>query len=468
MTIWDELAVVIAHLAQGGSNDLPGEPALLGFVDDSGNYVIKTDRPNWLWVRPTAGTERTPTQAWNMAGVERIPSLPVRIKRLGGRTVIVGRDIAAIDTFDDVPMGSRRPGSGNIEPVAARQMEPGLVHMHKASGAYTQSVYVEPFFYHFDGADKYYSGGTLDLSSHWPASGLHRWVKVGFDPAAGSPVAVAGDAVLDPTVLLTSAMLAAIEFDDPDHVPLAGVRIKASDTVISDERRFTDCRPWWTAMHDYLGGLKHNPNASTDPTVTDDADAGYVVNSRWTNTTNDKEFICLDATAGAAVWTETTGAGSGSGIAPLVVNLDNGAGSGAGWATVGLTNWTFTAWAFDQSSAEHVDWLIPLPASASGVTSTLTLRWTALGGSVGQNVLWRAIWRVVDDDDALTAAGTTDAFTEDALLATSDLHVISNTLALTGWSAGEALQLRIQRYPSGESTSLAADAYLLGAAVEFS
>ena len=56
-----------------------------------------------------------------------------------------------------------------------------------------------------------------------------------------------------------------------------------------------------------------NYTATTDPGVTDDSDDGYEVGSRWVNITLDKEFVCLDATVGAAVWTETTG-GGGSAI----------------------------------------------------------------------------------------------------------------------------------------------------------
>lgn len=58
---------------------------------------------------------------------------------------------------------------------------------------------------------------------------------------------------------------------------------------------------------------KSNLAAAVAPGVDDDSVAGYSVGSRWIDTTADKEYVCLDATVGAAVWTETTGAAGGGG-----------------------------------------------------------------------------------------------------------------------------------------------------------
>jgi uncharacterized lipoprotein YehR (DUF1307 family) len=69
--------------------------------------------------------------------------------------------------------------------------------------------------------------------------------------------------------------------------------------------------------------LKVNLNASTDPTVDDDSGSGYSVGSRWINISTDKEFVCSDASSGAAVWTETT-AGAGGGEANTASNVGTG------------------------------------------------------------------------------------------------------------------------------------------------
>lgn len=59
---------------------------------------------------------------------------------------------------------------------------------------------------------------------------------------------------------------------------------------------------------------KDNYNATTAPTVNDDSSAGYGVDSRWLDTTNDKAYICLDDSVGAAVWKEITATGGSSGL----------------------------------------------------------------------------------------------------------------------------------------------------------
>jgi hypothetical protein len=65
--------------------------------------------------------------------------------------------------------------------------------------------------------------------------------------------------------------------------------------------------------------LVNNLAAAAPPAVTDDSDpAGYAIGSLWLDTTNDKAYICLDATNGAAVWKEISPAGAGASAA-----LDN-------------------------------------------------------------------------------------------------------------------------------------------------
>jgi len=65
--------------------------------------------------------------------------------------------------------------------------------------------------------------------------------------------------------------------------------------------------------------LKHNLAAGAAPTVNDDTTAGYAIGSLWIDTTNDNAYVCMDASAGAAVWEQIDGGGAAS---PLTTKGD--------------------------------------------------------------------------------------------------------------------------------------------------
>ena len=45
---------------------------------------------------------------------------------------------------------------------------------------------------------------------------------------------------------------------------------------------------------------------TTAPTINDDTNYNYNIGSRWLDTTNDHEYVCMDNTGGAAVWRKVT------------------------------------------------------------------------------------------------------------------------------------------------------------------
>jgi len=59
---------------------------------------------------------------------------------------------------------------------------------------------------------------------------------------------------------------------------------------------------------------KIKTDATAAPAVTNDITEGYAVNSIWIDVTNDKAYICVDATDGAAVWIEITSQGVGDAL----------------------------------------------------------------------------------------------------------------------------------------------------------
>lgn len=53
-------------------------------------------------------------------------------------------------------------------------------------------------------------------------------------------------------------------------------------------------------------GIRNNDTATTNPGATNDSTQDYVVGSKWYNKTTGGLFICVDATATAAVWNPLT------------------------------------------------------------------------------------------------------------------------------------------------------------------
>jgi hypothetical protein len=66
---------------------------------------------------------------------------------------------------------------------------------------------------------------------------------------------------------------------------------------------------------------KHNLDATVDPTANDDADDGYGVGSRWVNVATDSAFMCVDATPGAAIWTQLNAAEGGGAVEVIALTV---------------------------------------------------------------------------------------------------------------------------------------------------
>jgi len=82
-----------------------------------------------------------------------------------------------------------------------------------------------------------------------------------------------------------------------------------------------------------ITALKSEFAQTAQPTTGDDTGDGYAVGSFWFDTTNDKAYVCLDATATAAVWTEITSgssytAGDGIDITVSTISVDLKANGG--------------------------------------------------------------------------------------------------------------------------------------------
>ena len=68
---------------------------------------------------------------------------------------------------------------------------------------------------------------------------------------------------------------------------------------------------------DNVENLKTNLTATDAPTINEDSTDGYSIGSIWIDITNDKGYICLNASTGAAVWTEITNQGEVASISNI-------------------------------------------------------------------------------------------------------------------------------------------------------
>jgi len=140
--------------------------------------------------------------------------------------------------------------------------------------------------------------------------GAAVWLKLSID--TGAEIKALYEAVADTNAYIDAAVSKLAGIEDSATADQTGAEIKALYEGEADTNAYTDAEKAALAAGTVLSKL----DATEAPAVGDDEGDGYEVGSRWIDVTNDKEYVCLDATAGAAVWTETTG--SGSGISDIV------------------------------------------------------------------------------------------------------------------------------------------------------
>lgn len=157
----------------------------------------------------------------------------------------------------------------------------------------------------------------------------------------------------------------------PAVVPYTANEIKVLYENLADTNAFSDADK---AKLDLLVGT-NKFDATVDPVATDDSSANYQIGSVWVNTTTDEAFTCVDATAGAAVWTA-----GGGGLVDIVEdtspelggNLDVGnfeiRKSNAPFLS--FTSSSFDEFSLDIRSGTTSDYSNPNPTTISVVDNT--------------------------------------------------------------------------------------------------
>lgn len=229
--------------------------------------------------------------------------------------------------------------------------------------------------------------------------------------------------------------------------------------------------------------VKVNYSATSAPAVTDDSASGYAPGSRWVDLTNDKAYICLDATVGAAVWVEITY--NATTVTSLITSTTTGKqtiwvpvgamtpATTSGAASIATTELTagqpeVVSCDFDTSADEYLLFSVALPKGWNEGTVTFVPYWTAASGSGG--VSWALQAVALSNDDAHQTAFGTQQLSEDTLITANDIHVgpESSAITIAGTPAeGDIVFFRVLRDVSQTNDTLAVDAKLLGIKLHF-
>lgn len=256
------------------------KPGLLGKPTGPGTYQFEpddNDHPGFVLVRIERGSNSSIIEGLN-CGVQLIGDLPVKVITAADGTEEVYPDGMRTTQWLGTQAGALGPaiphsheiGAGLDDPVSARRIKPGLVYVTTPASL---SVNIAPFFYRYGGSEKYFPGSVFDLTGNKPVTAnAWAWVKVGIDPSVNMPVAITGAeySVLTP---LNEEFLDDVDF--AGYIPLAGVRLKTSDTSINVEKRFADCRLFFGGSGD--PGLAHMVVDSVGNVVTSDGEVVWAI-----------------------------------------------------------------------------------------------------------------------------------------------------------------------------------------------
>lgn len=218
---------------------------------------------------------------------------------------------------------------------------------------------------------------------------------------------------------------------------------------------------------------KNDLAAAAPPTVSDDTVAGYSVGSRWCDTTADKEYVCLDATEGAAVWTETTqvthDASAGRHAVPIMAAAITPSATGgcAALATIAsaANQPDISTLNFDATTQEYAQFSVPMPKSWNEGTVTFKPIWSHAATDTNFGVVWSLQAIALSDDDAIAQAFGTAQTSTDTGGTTNDIYVgpESSAITIAGTpTAEDVVFFRVSRVATDGSDTLAIDARLHG------
>lgn len=136
-----------------------------------------------------------------------------------------------------------------------------------------------------------------------------------------------------PAAALTLAANKEATFGGTIVDPVIGDNVDTSKTVTFDLSAIATATQRTITMPDAdLEFVKHKRDATAAPGASNDNTQGYAVGSQWIDVTGDAEYVCVDASTGAAVWRARGGSPSAAsestaGIAEIATQAEADGGS---------------------------------------------------------------------------------------------------------------------------------------------
>lgn len=209
--------------------------------------------------------------------------------------------------------------------------------------------------------------------------------------------------------------------------------------------------------------IKVNAYAKTAaPTANDDSADGYSVGSRWIDTTNDRMYIAVDVSAGAAIWLE---------IASDKILLPAPAfyiaeGSPA-FGTIGGTSGRGTAtWLLDAGSRERVGASVEYRGQRSGSSANVDLWWAMESATSGNVVFLVQVAPLAHGEDA-TTLGLQTSSGEVAVPGTAKTLQKTTINTPCTFVPGNLLRITICRNAADGSDTATGDLHFIAATIRF-
>lgn len=122
---------------------------------------------------------------------------------------------------------------------------------------------------------------------------------------------------------------------------------------------------------------------------------------------------------------------------------------------------------FDKDSDEHAECTIAMPSDWDAGTVTAKFYWTTSAGSSGETIQWAIKGVSLGNDDAMDSSFGTAQSVSDTWIANEDLHITSETSAITVTGAGASEIVQFKVYRDVSEDTLNGDAKLIGVMITF-